>query len=314
MFEKTQIKITSSFYNVGSLNSSIKSQGMARDLSIRIDKFKSILAQKGQSRYARSKFIYSNSPKNIFNRPIFVNTEVGRNNEKDDTNNSNLFKYSKKKINKISNELKTLELPVFNNFIETKSFSNETENKEKADISITISKENKSISTEFISVNSINNTPAKKDQGLHFKNFSNSLNYPNRHSSKSSFVKSKFTDKINNNFNNCPDEILFQHNSLDLFDTKHYSPTKIECNQNTMNNYSEAPLNNNQALFNNITSNNDINLTFIENDVESDFDEIIEIFEDFNSNELKNDVKKNTEQDDNKLEIVDFTKRVIIKM
>ena len=295
MYEKTKSKITSNIYSVGSRKYSIKSQESGRDLSIRIDEVKSILTNKGQFR-PKNKMIYSKSPRYS---SIFIKGESSQ--IDDNTNYSNNRKsynnFNKKKINMISNELKTLEIPLFSCKIE--------ENKEKVDLSITNSKENKSTSCEFLSNISGNNTPANKDKTYYLNYSSNSPNDPPIFNSrKNSIAKSKFSDKIIT----CPDEFQFQDNSFDSFDAKDYNTNNKECNQNTINNSAETPLNNNQNSPTNIAYNNEINLTIIENEVESEFEEIIEIFEDFNSNEIKNEFIKNTEKDEKNIELL---KRVI---
>jgi len=317
MFEKTKNKISSSVTNKlktsGFIESTKSLNILGKNFSIKIDEVKNILASKGPaSRRSNKKVKLSNisSDKSLYNtNPFPLSEEKMAFNfldiEKTETIPQPRVKFNKKKIDMINNELKTLEIPNFNSEMTPKNaFFQENETKEKTDNS-TLSKYSKDNNSSELFSNFSDMTPTQKHTHINSINYTNSPNNPFTNYAKNiSIIKSKFTDKIQNySSQHHQEEFVFQDNSFDSLDIKEYNNNKDSNPLSNSNSNNQGNVN----PFINSHSNNEISLTVIENEIESDFEEIIEIFEDFNSNEPRNDYKSEPRYENNIL-IVDDKK------
>lgn len=306
MFEKTKSKISSSVSNKlktsGFIESTKSFNLFGKNFSIKIDEVKNILASKGpSSRRSNKKIKLSNvsTDKSLYYTNPFPFSQENNLNfleiDKCEAIPPTRVKFNKKKIDMINNELKTFEIPYFNSEMTPKNiFFQGNETKEKTDNS-TLSKNSKdNISSEMMS-NFSDLTPTQKNTQINSNYYSNSPNDPLINNAKNiSIIKSKFTDKNYSSHHN-QEEFIFQDNSFDSLDTKEYNNNKDS--NNLSNSNSNNPGNVNPFI--NSHSNNEISLTVIENEVESDFEEIIEIFEDFNSNEPRNEYKVESSNENN---------------
>ena len=193
------------------------------------------------------------------------------------TNGKTTTNPTKKRLNMVNNDLKLFDNIKKSNK-EKSSFSTENELK-KSDSSS--SKDNKSVNSDIISSNSLD-TPKEILLNQYYSCSPNDVKQSNNFCrNNSSIIKSKFSENTNNvktadnpfEVNNDEiDNIFCQESSFDSFDVKDQIFRAGSINNNT-----------------NYNSNNE-NVTFVENEIETEFEEIIEIFEDFNSNKIDNKI------------------------